>query len=392
MRGVGDGPLAGDDLATRRECHVLFKDLALVGLEQLLQLLLSLLGRLLVLGALRLDLLTPLCHVRARIADALLHRRLKFRDSRVTVRVNRAQLLGDGLLLLLQLPLHGLFDAGERQCARLLVDPRHDIEREVQDALQVARREVEQQADAARRALEVPDMAHRRGQLDVAHALAAHLRARDLYAALVADDAFMTHTLVFAARALPVLRWTKDALAEESVLLRLERAIVDSFWLGHLAIAPGANLLRAGQADADGVKIVDFEHWLRLKATQYQDARALLLSECRTQPNNATARVPLRDCPRRGGGAAGSESRVSRSPVLRPATAEENYSWLSIPLMLMPRSGSTSEPESSTKRISCSSSLSTSTLMPRLCSSLTSTLNDSGTPGSTMGSPLTMAS
>ena len=189
MRGVSDGPLAGDQLAAGRQRHVLFEYLALVGLEQLLQLLLGLLGRLLVLSALRLDLLAPLRHVRARVADTLLHRGLKLRDGRVAPLVNRAQLLGDGLLLLLQLPLDGLLDAGERQRARLLVHPRDDVEREVEDALQVARREVEQQADAARRALEIPDMADRRGQLDVAHALAAHLGARDLDAALVADDA-----------------------------------------------------------------------------------------------------------------------------------------------------------------------------------------------------------
>ena len=58
------------------------------------------------------------------------------------------------------------------------------------------------------------------GQLDVAHALAAHLGARHLDAALVADDALVADALVLAAVALPVLGGTEDVLAEEAVLLR----------------------------------------------------------------------------------------------------------------------------------------------------------------------------
>src|SRR5262249_37624294 len=141
-------------------------------------------------------------------------------------------------------------------------------------------------------------------QFDMAHALATHLRARDLHTALVTDDALMPHTLIFAACALPILGRSEDALAEESVLFRLERAIVDSFWLGHLAIAPGANLLRAGQADADGVKIVDFEHWLRLKATRYRTLApcsfpnvglVLPTGQCHREkvPDRATGSEPL---------------------------------------------------------------------------------------------------
>jgi hypothetical protein len=44
-----------------------------------------------------------------------------------------------------------------------------DVQREVEDALEVARADVEQDAEPARRALEVPDVADRAGQLDVAH-------------------------------------------------------------------------------------------------------------------------------------------------------------------------------------------------------------------------------
>src|SRR5439155_3378910 len=105
---------------------------------------------------------------------------------------------------------------------------------EVEDLLELLRRHVEQVADPRGDALEEPDVRDRRGQVDVAHPLAADLRARDLHAAALADDALVADPLVLAAVALPVLRGTEDALAEEPVLLGLERAVVDGLRLGDL--------------------------------------------------------------------------------------------------------------------------------------------------------------
>ena len=110
--------------------------------------------------------------------------------------------------------------------------------REIDNTLQAARREVQQQSDAAGYAAGEPDMAHRAGQLDVPHALAAHLGAGDLHAALIADDALETHALVFAAGAFEVLDGAENALAEKPVALGLERAVVDGLRLGNLAVGP----------------------------------------------------------------------------------------------------------------------------------------------------------
>lgn len=85
--------------------------------------------------------------------------------------------------------------------------------------------------------------ADRGGQFDVAHALAANLRARHFNAALVADNALVAHALVFAAVALPVLGSGQDALAVQTVALRLEGAVVNRFRLADLAVGP-----RAGSA------------------------------------------------------------------------------------------------------------------------------------------------
>src|SRR5439155_8025907 len=92
------------------------------------------------------------------------------------------------------------------------------------------------------------------------HPLAPHLGTRDLDAAALADDALVADALVLAAVALPVLGGTEDALAEEAVLLRLQRPVVDGLRLGDLAARPGPDLLRRGESDADGVEVVDVDH------------------------------------------------------------------------------------------------------------------------------------
>ena len=141
--------------------------------------------------------------------------------------------------------------------ARLLVDPGDDRGGEVEDLLELLRSHVDQVADPARDALEEPDVGDGRGQVDVAHALAADLRAGDLDAAALADDALVADPLVLAAVALPVLGRTEDALAEEPVLLGLQRPVVDRLRLRDLAVAPAPDLLRGGEADLDCVEIVD---------------------------------------------------------------------------------------------------------------------------------------
>src|SRR5205085_10471580 len=82
-------------------------------------------------------------------------------------------------------------------------------------------------------------------------------------AAALADDPLVADALVLAAVALPVLRRTEDALAEEAVALRLQGAVVDRLGLRHLARGPVANLLARGEPDSDRVEIVDVNHWRR---------------------------------------------------------------------------------------------------------------------------------
>ena len=97
-------------------------------------------------------------------------------------------------------------------------------------------------------------MRDRRGELDMAHAVAPHLRQGHLDAAFLADDAAILHALVLAAQALVILDRPEDAGAEQPVALRLEGAVVDRLRLLDLAVGPRADALRAGDRDADLVE------------------------------------------------------------------------------------------------------------------------------------------
>src|SRR5262249_55996561 len=109
-------------------------------------------------------------------------------------------------------------------------------------------------------ALEVPDVRARGGQLDVAHPVAPDLAAGDLHAAALADDALEADALVLAAVALPVPRGSEDPLAEQAVLLRLQGSVVDRLGLLDLAVRPGADLVRGGQADPKLIEEVHVQH------------------------------------------------------------------------------------------------------------------------------------
>src|SRR5204863_332195 len=146
-----------------------------------------------------------------RLADG------QHRLDRLELVAQLAQLVLEALGLLLELALlrgerlvHGGAEVGDLLLHRELL-----VALPLLDPLEVARADVEEDSQARGRALEVPDVADRAGQLDVAHPLAADLRARDLDAAFVADDALVPNPLVLAAVALPVLRRTEDALVEQ---------------------------------------------------------------------------------------------------------------------------------------------------------------------------------
>ena len=207
----------------------------------------------------------------------------------------------------------------------------HDVVFEVKDAFQIPQRHVEHQADARGQRFQEPDVRDGRGQLDMAHALAADLLQRDFNAAFLADDAAIFHPLVLAAEAFVVLDRPEDAGAEQAVALGLEGPVVDRLGLLDLAIGPREDPFRRGQRDLDLVK------GLRLR----QRVERVVVGDFLVH---------------------------QIFPCVRSEGGGERF-----------RAHSSSESRSSMLR-------------PRPRTSLTSTLNDSGTPASKLSSPLTMLS
>ncbi len=136
----------------------------------------------------------------------------------------------------------------------LFVDLDHHVGGEVDDLFEVLRSHVEQVAETARDTLEVPDVGHGSGELDVAHALTAHGRLRDLDTTALTHDALEADTLVLTARAFPVAARAEDLLTEQTVLLGLQGAVVDGLGLLDLTVRPATDVVGGGQANAQLVK------------------------------------------------------------------------------------------------------------------------------------------
>src|ERR671911_191669 len=99
----------------------------------------------------------------------------------------------------------------------LSIDPGDNGRSEVQHPIKILRADVQKVSHPARHALDEPDVRYRSGQLYMAHPVAPHPSARHLDATPLADDALEPDPLVLSAIALPVLRRTEDALAEEAI-------------------------------------------------------------------------------------------------------------------------------------------------------------------------------
>ena len=96
-------------------------------------------------------------------------------------------------------------------------------------------------------------------QLNVAHAIATHLRTSDLDATALANDALETNALVLTAVALPVASRSEDLLAKQAILFWTQRAVIDCLRLFDFAVAPVTNLICLSEADLQLVEHIDDE-------------------------------------------------------------------------------------------------------------------------------------
>ena len=132
-----------------------------------------------------------------------------------------------------------------------------DVILEINDFFQARRFHREQRRQAARGRFEEPNVDDRRGELDVAHTLAADAAVRDFNAATVARHALILHSAIFAAVAFPVLFRAENLFAEQTVAFRTVGAVVDRFGFFNFALRIFADFFRVREADFDGVEVVN---------------------------------------------------------------------------------------------------------------------------------------
>ena len=101
----------------------------------------------------------------------------------------------------------------------------------VYNRIQFLCRQSEQITDFIRKRTEIPDVSHRHNQLDMSHTFTAHFLFSNFHTTTVADDTFITDTLVFTAMTFIILDRTKNALAEQTVTFGFVRTIINGFRL-----------------------------------------------------------------------------------------------------------------------------------------------------------------
>src|SRR3989338_4705071 len=102
-------------------------------------------------------------------------------------------------------------------------------------------------------------MRNRGDKFDVPHAFAADFGLRHFNAAAVANHAFVLYAFVFPAATFPVASMTKNPFTKETVLFRLQGAVIDGFRFTDLPMRTGTDSLRRGHLDRNAVKHVYFK-------------------------------------------------------------------------------------------------------------------------------------
>ena len=186
------------------------------------------------------------------LAARLGHRLLQLIDACLQVDHGRSIVnrlgthLGHKRIRAVSIPGFAEFHLGEQLVflQRSITRIHHEVILVIDHPLKIARGDIEDETDAGWHAFEKPDVRHRHGQLNVAHALAPHTSLGNLDTAAVTDDTAMLDPLVLATRAFPVLDRTKDPLTEQATLLRLERTVVDRLRVFHFTLGPRPDRLR----------------------------------------------------------------------------------------------------------------------------------------------------
>ena len=101
----------------------------------------------------------------------------------------------------------------------------------IYNRIQLLCRQSEQITDLIWKRTEIPDVCHRHHQLYMSHTFTAYFLFCNFYTTTVADDTFITDTLIFTAMAFVILNRTKNALAEQTIAFGFVRTVIYGFRL-----------------------------------------------------------------------------------------------------------------------------------------------------------------
>src|SRR5690606_2245429 len=107
----------------------------------------------------------------------------------------------------------------------------HDISFVIDDHVQFLGWKTQKITDFVRQRTEIPDMSHRNYQADVAVTLSTYFFLGNFYTTTVANDSFVSDSLVFTASTFVILHRTEDFLAEQAVTFRFVGSVVNGFGL-----------------------------------------------------------------------------------------------------------------------------------------------------------------
>jgi len=94
-------------------------------------------------------------------------------------------------------------------------------------------------------------MRHGSGKFNMTKPFAAHFRLRNFHAAFFADNSAIFHPLILATQTFVIFDRPKDLCAEQTITLRLERAVVDGLRLLNFTKRPFTDHLRASDRNLD---------------------------------------------------------------------------------------------------------------------------------------------
>ena len=126
----------------------------------------------------------------------------------------------------------------------------HDVALIIDNSIEFLGRYSQKISNLVGQRTEIPDMCYGYYKANVTCTLATYLLLGNLDTATIADIAFVANALVLTAGTLVVLGRTEDALAEQTVALRLISTIVDGLWFGNLAATLRKNCI--GRCQTNG--------------------------------------------------------------------------------------------------------------------------------------------